>query len=369
MATLRISSAVLTSLCVSMACESSSTSGSNAIAFVDLPAKYADAACTAWQACYGPMFGLFMNGMDCATLTVNRFENGTFSLIERRIQQGSVKYDENQAPACLDALKKLSCTQLLERDQPECVRALDGTVALGAPCDLNEECQGSAICQAPDGTCPGKCVPLRAAGQACAADGDCDDGLQCSKATNSCVKPAALGEACENGAPPCGPGLLCLGKDDTAGTSGTCRSAIETLTAAEGAACDPVAGILCQPGTACIGDHFDVAAAKVAWLCAKMGSFAGGEACKPGFPDACASGHYCKTGTGLLALQGTCTPIPDAKEPCGTGIGAQCKAGAVCVAGTCETYAANGVDCTADGACFSEYCGQSGGCEPRLPCH
>jgi hypothetical protein len=369
MTNLRKVSASLLLLTVSMACESSSTSKSSGIALAELPEQYAAAACVAWQNCYGSIFSLFLNGMDCTTVTAKRFENGTFPLIEAGVDQGTITYDGGQAPACLDALKKLDCGQLLERDQPECLRALDGTVALGGACDLNEQCRGSAICQATDATCPGKCVTLRTAGQACAADGDCADGLQCSKVTHSCVKPAALGEPCQNGAPPCGPGLLCLGNDDEAKTPGTCRSAVDSLSAPEGAACDLFAGILCQPGVSCTGDHLDVAAGKVAWLCVKTGSFAAGEACKPGFPDACASGYYCKTGTGLLALQGICTAIPNVKEPCGTGFGAQCKTGAVCVNGTCEAYATNGVDCTGDDACFSEYCGTSGGCEPRLPCH
>ena len=40
-------------------CGSSSSNGSNAaIAFEDLPAKYAAAACTAYQNCVGPIFSL-----------------------------------------------------------------------------------------------------------------------------------------------------------------------------------------------------------------------------------------------------------------------------------------------------------------------
>jgi hypothetical protein len=347
---------------------SSSTGGSGGIAFEALPAKYAQAICAAYQNCLGPVFSLFLNGVDCVDLTTKRLENGTLALTKQKIEAGTVAYYGNKVQACLDVLSNLSCDGMLTRDQPECLAALDGSVAQGGDCDLNEECRGSAICRSTDGTCPGTCVALLSAGQACLADGDCRDGLQCSSETKLCVKPAAAGEACEYGSPPCGSGLLCLGKDDTNKTPGSCRSAIGALSAAEGAACDPVAGILCGSGVSCVADHMDPLAAKLVWKCVKSGTYTAGGPCKPAFPEACATGNYCQTGTGLLALTGVCTAVPNAREACGTGLGAQCKPGAVCVAGLCQTYAANGVSCTGDDMCYSGYCGSTGGCQPRLPC-
>ena len=99
----------------------------------------------------------------------------------------------------------------------------------------------------------------------------------------------------------------------------------------------------------------------------QAGSYAAGDACKPGFPEACASGNYCKTGTGLLAITGTCTPIPAAGEACGSSL-SQCLPNAACVSGTCQNLAQNGVSCTGDAMCYSERCGSSGGCEANLPC-
>lgn len=352
------------------ACDDDSSSSNSAIAFEALPAKYAAAACKAYQNCMGPAFELLFNGQDCNDLTAERLDNGTFSLLSKKIEQGTVAYDGKHAQACLDALSSLSCDGLLERDQPACLAALDGTVELASECDLDEECQGSALCQSSDGTCPGKCVALLSQGQACEADGDCDDGLLCSTETQLCVQPAGVEEDCENGAPPCGLGLLCLGKGDDVAprTPGVCRDAATAMSATKGAECDPAAGVLCAPGSSCIAESFDAEATKIAWQCIETGSYLAGEDCKPGFPEACSTGNYCKTGTGLLALAGTCTAIPDAQQPCGTGFGAQCKPGAVCVAGLCQNYAKNGVGCTGDEMCYSEYCGTTGGCEPRLPC-
>lgn len=350
------------------ACESStSTQASSGIAFEELPALYADAACEAYQNCIGPLFSLYLNGSDCSSLTAKRFENGTFSLIAKKIEQGTVQYAATQAQGCLDALRQLSCAQLLERDQPECLEALDGLVALGSDCDLSEECAGSALCQSSDGTCPGRCVALLSAGQACATDSACDDGLQCSKETKLCVKPATDGQDCEYGSPPCGPGLLCLGKDDDKQTPGTCHDAKAALSGAEGESCDPGAGMLCKSGLSCVAQSYDASAQVVVWSCVKTGTYKTGEACKPGAPEACSSGNYCQTSI-LDRLNGNCTAVPDAKQSCGTGFGAQCKTGAVCVAGLCQNYAANGVDCSGDDMCYSEHCGSTGGCAPRLPC-
>jgi hypothetical protein len=350
---------------VGLACSDGST---GSISFAELPAQYAKAVCTAYQNCLGPILPLFLNGSDCVDLTTQRLENGTFGLIPQKITAGTVKYDGTKAQACLNVISKLTCDGLLTRDQPECLAAIDGTVALGGDCDLNEECKGSAICQSRTGTCPGQCVARFSAGQACSADGDCDDGLQCSSETKLCVKPAAAGENCEYGSPPCGPGLLCLGKDDSKKTPGVCRNATDAMSSPAGTACDPVAGILCTPGVSCVADHIDLVATKIVWTCVETGTYPAGGACKPGIPEACSTDNYCLTGTGLAALAGTCTVIPDAKQPCGTGFGAQCQTGAVCVAGLCQNYAANGVSCTGDDMCYSGYCGATGGCQPPLPC-
>jgi hypothetical protein len=348
-------------------CESSSSSSAS-IAFDELAPKYASAACSAYTNCFGPLVSLLFNGADCTDLTTKRLDNGTYSLIAQKITEGKIVYDGTKAQACLDSIASLGCDGLLQRDQPTCLAALDGKVELGGACDLNEECQGSAICKSSDGTCPGQCSELLAAGQRCSQDADCDGGLQCSPETQLCVKPAAANAACEYGSPPCGPGLICLGKDDTNKVSGVCYNAITALSADVGAACDPNAGTLCKSGLSCVADSYDVVSAKLAWLCVQAGSYAAGQSCKPGFPDACARGYYCLTGTGAAALSGTCTAIPDAKGACGTGIGAQCKSGAVCVSGICQNFAVNGVSCTGDAMCYSQYCGTSSGCEPRTPC-
>lgn len=336
--------------------------------FDEVPTAIASAACEAYEACYGAVFELFLNGSDCTELTTKRLENGSFGEVGAAIERGTVRYDGTKVGDCLNAMRGQSCAEILERDKPECREALDGLVRLGGDCELNEECEGDAICDASAETCPGQCAARRNAGQTCSFDDECVDGLVCSEETELCVAPASEGDACEFGAPPCGPGLLCLGQDEVGKRSGTCRNVEQAMRVKAGEACSVLDGTLCEVGNACVADQIDLTSLSISWLCVKMGTYNAGATCKPGFPDACAEGFYCKRDAAGSVLDGVCTAVPDAKEPCGTGFSRQCKTGATCVTGICQNYADNGNGCTGDAMCYSEYCGSSGGCEPQLPC-
>jgi hypothetical protein len=342
-------------------------SGSS-IPLSDLPPKLAESLCTAYQNCFGPAFSFFLNGSDCVAVTEQRIRNGSFPLLQGKVDQGKLRYDGSKAQACLDSFNSRTCAQMLDRNTAQCLAALDGTVEIGGNCDLDEECKGEALCKSSTGTCPGQCTPLLVAGQACTKDDNCQSGLQCSSETKLCVVPAAIDQACEFGAPPCGPGLLCLGKDDDKQTPGTCKSAAQALAGLENGPCDPTIGQLCQSSLSCVLDNATLIPPALTWKCIKVSSYAASDACKIGYPDACTSGNYCKTGDGLLALAGgTCQPIPAAGEACGTGL-SQCQVNAVCVSGTCQNLTQNGVSCSGDAMCYSEKCGSSGGCEANLPC-
>jgi hypothetical protein len=360
-------------LCVGLVALSAGACGGESGAFTDapvalgdLPPKYAAAACTAYENCMGAdLMKLFLNGADCAAVTEQRILNGTFPMIQSRIDQGTMRYDGAKAQACLNAIAARTCATFNDRDPPECLAAIDGTVDLGGDCTLDDDCKGSALCRSTTGTCPGKCTALLVAGQACAKNDNCASGLVCSSETKMCVQPVGADQKCEYGQPPCAPGLLCLGKDDTAKTSGTCKSSAQAFSADEGAVCDPAKGQLCKTGLSCAAAGVTVVPPAITFKCVKAGSYAAGLACKPAFPDACATGTYCKNGTGALALDGVCTALPQSGEACGKD--SQCQPNTVCVAGTCRSLVANGVSCTGDAMCYSERCG-SGGCEARVAC-
>jgi hypothetical protein len=339
---------------------SNGDAASTGIALADLPPKFAAALCTSYEACVGKdVVNLFMNGQSCADRTQPAITNGTFPLFQSKIGAGKMAYDPLKAQACLNAIAARTCAQMNDRDPPECLAAFDGTVALGGASTLDEECKGSAICQSTTGTCPGTCVGLLAAGQACTKDGDCASGLQCSTETKLCVQPAGADQKCEWGQPPCGPGLVCLGKNDTAMTPGTCKSPAQAFAADEGAACDLAKGQLCKTGLSC-------AVLNATLQCVKAGSYAAGTACRVAVPDACAAGNYCKSSGLLQPFDGTCTGLLQAGAACDPKA-SRCQTGAVCAAGKCQNLAANGVSCTADEMCYSENCA-SAGCEAKLPC-
>jgi hypothetical protein len=341
--------------------------GGGGVPLAALPPKLADSLCKAYQNCYGDLFDLFLKGADCPAVTLQRINNGSFPLLQGKIDQGKVRYDATKAQACLDGLGARTCAEMLERDSPECLAALDGTVALGGACDLDEECKGVALCKSSNGTCPGQCAALLVAGQACAKDDNCQSGLQCSTETKLCVQPALAGQACDYGSPPCGPGLLCLGKDDDKKTAGVCRTPDQAFAGVENGPCDPSLGQLCQTGLACVTDSLTLVPLAITWKCVKAGSYAANADCRLGIPEACASGNYCKVGTGLQIVSGTCTTIPAAGEACGSGL-SQCQPSAACVSGVCQNLAQNGVSCSGDAMCYSEKCGTSGGCEANLGC-
>src|SRR5512141_188473 len=119
----------------------SDRAGASTIGLAELPPKLASALCAAYENCYGPVFSLFLNGSDCTTVTERRIQNGSFPRLQSSIDQGKVRYDGAEVQACLDSIAGRTCAELLERDTPECLGALDGTVELGGACELDEECK------------------------------------------------------------------------------------------------------------------------------------------------------------------------------------------------------------------------------------
>lgn len=355
-------------LCAGACGESNEMFAESEIALGDVPPKYAAELCSAYERCLGKeVYALFTNGTDCAKRTESRILNGEFPQFQAKVDAGKIRYEGKKMQACLDAIHARTCDALSERPIPECKAALDGTVAQGGECDLSAECAGATFCRSENGTCPAHCAALLVAGEDCQEDDHCASGLTCSGETRKCVAPAGLGEACEYGAPACAPGFLCLGKDDDAKTPGTCKSSSETFTGAEGEACDPRSK-LCKQGLSCAVDT--LTADGGTFKCVKTGGYAAGAACKLAFPDACATGSYCKAAGATLLVDGSCTALPTAGEACGANLfnAGICPANTACVAGKCQALAANGVSCFGDAMCYSEHCAANG-CQAKLPCN
>lgn len=339
-------------------------------ALSELPAKVASAQCAAAEACFGPLFAVFLNGEDCATRVRQQIENGGFTAWQPAIDAGKASYHPERVQACLDSFTNGGCEALGSRESDPCIAAFDGTVAAGGACTYSFECAGKTFCKA-DATCPGVCAPRLAAGEACKVDDDCSEGLGCPAATKVCTKAGAAGDTCKGeSAPDCEPGLLCYGNDDQQKRAGVCRAFAQVFTGEEGAACsfDGSDGLLCATGLSCAFEKVDAKGLHA--RCVKP--VAAGEACHPGIPGMCPLDAYCDvppSGMGAPKLDGTCTSLPGDGEPCAKAVTAisTCAPGNVCEGGTCRTVVANGAGCASDAQCWSGSC-QSGKCAPRTAC-
>ena len=330
----------------------------------ELPAAYANALCEAYTACLGPLFSIYLVGEDCAVRTTKRLEDD-LPRLQASIAAGRIRYRGEFVSACTKELAGFECDELLERDTASCEQVLDGTLALGAYCAMDEECQGSRYCQF-TAACPGTCAELQPEGAQCEADGNCLSGLLCSESSGRCEKPAGPGDLCGAMEGECAAGFACAGADDDENRPGNCRSYDEMFSLASGIACDPIAGKLCESGQVC---RIDAAGASgIEATCAAP--VAVSAACKLSIPDPCPAEQFCDIPANLL--DGTCKPRPVAGETCGRSPfenkGSICAAYTRCDGDTCRALAHLGEACSSDDVCYSEHCVEgvcvaSEGCE------
>jgi hypothetical protein len=350
--------------------ESSSfeSDGGDAVAFDDLPARFASAQCRLLERCYGPIYGLFYTFEDCTTRNEAAFRDGGFGALEAAVDAKTVKYDGEQAAKCLDILANRACTEINQRTISECEAALTGSVEPGGDCNIDEECTGSRICEMTD-QCPGSCVERYVAGHECAEHDECADGLVCSEATDRCVAPAGDGEACGGGIEPqCDGGYLCEHEDAAAGQTGTCRPVDDIEEHGVNETCRPSVGELCEEGASCVVNSLGPT-----FTCKAIPATGG--TCGLGFPENCPVGEYCPLSDAELALgifEAQCEPLPQIGEPCATRptfIPARCEPYARCdqPTGTCLGLRDLGESCSSDELCHSGNC-EDGGCAPLRAC-
>lgn len=146
--------------------------------------------------------------------------------------------------ACATAYPSIACADYFNNTNlPPSCSAQAGTLASGAACRYASQCQ-SGFCAVPTGTSCGVCAARPSAGAPCNGPGapiGCGGhGLTCAGETatapGTCV---ALFSSCANSGDCMGYTLATL--------RGTCRA-----TAADGAACDRVAGPYCRTPASCV---------------------------------------------------------------------------------------------------------------------
>lgn len=340
------------------ACGGSSDSGSKGntggegagaetgITVEELPVKYAETICEVFSSCVGDLWQVFRPGETCMKNFQPRAEEELAPLADS-IKAGRVKYDGSKVQGCLDDVLARGCQGFNDREPASCQAAIEGTVAQGADCTLDEECAGDAYCKLGD-SCPGKCAPYESAGGACLSNDNCKSGLKCDD-NGHCVAPGQEGDACEQGEPKCSDGLICLGTDNENKTPGSCYTIDQAFSGKAGDACS-LDGKLCSGQLSCEITSFT----PVAGTC--VAKVASGAECKVAFPDECPSDEYCLLGNVLLP--GKCTARPGAGEKCATALGGGevCGPYTRCDSGVCREIAHAGEDCTANTTCYTERC-------------
>lgn len=136
----------------------------SAVPLEDLPGELAAVFCGGIQECLGDLGAIFPQP-DCEPTVENEYRNEQFAALEEAIAAGTVVYDGTEAPSCLAAFRALGCDLFSSRVPPACERTLAGTIPLGDPCSLNDECEGNAFCDRSGDSCPGVCAEPRTEGQ------------------------------------------------------------------------------------------------------------------------------------------------------------------------------------------------------------
>lgn len=172
--------------------------GTDSVALDNYPSGLRDALCS-----FGARCGDFDSAATCHTTNIG-LDLFVSASEQAAIDSGKAKFDGANAQSCLDAVAARSCdlTSQSARATPNaCVNIFHGTLHDAAACAVDIECI-SQFCNRPScnmACCPGTCVgdvaPVRAkVGQSCAAL-PCDDQSFCDM-TSTCVALKKTGQLC-----------------------------------------------------------------------------------------------------------------------------------------------------------------------------
>ena len=205
----------------------------DAIALEDLTDAFLAAACEQEVACEQ-----FPDEATCRAAT-----KVDLSLFVAAVEAGTVRYDAEAAPVCIEAMTPSHCLlwgdgdrDRAERGAEACRRTFRGAVELGGTCAQDFECAGEARCGAPicegQQCCLGSCVPVEAPlvaeiGDSCAG-ATCVPEAYCNVAA-ICTARLGAGEPCD-AFNACATGALC----SASAGEGTC-----VALAGRGEPCDP----------------------------------------------------------------------------------------------------------------------------------
>jgi len=239
--------------------------------------------------------------------------------------------------ACVAVYPSYTCSDYFDANPPAaCI--VTGTLATGAPCGANAQCQSSFCAIGAYAIC-GTCQPLPTPGAACQINPDCGRDLDCVKPSGSnamtmgtCAAYVAPAGACLTGTSPCPTGYACVGDDASTSTMGTCQASGQTVGAAcdgsrkTAANCEGDLGLACIPTAkgSSVGTCQTISLASGGTPCGDIGSapITGYASCQQGF---------CQMAT-PTATTGMCVQQSGDNGPCSTDpTTPPCEAPAKCV--------------------------------------
>jgi hypothetical protein len=171
----------------------------------DFPDQFLDATCANAVECEAQP--------DTATCRASVFlDDGQIDTLLNAVAAGTVDFDGDAAAACVDARANAGCEFPGFYGEDPCSQVFTGTLARGAACIVDAECQGQDLCTPTDSACdpdtaccPGTCtagVTIVDIGGTCGDDLVCDSAVAfCSipdgAATGTCTAPNPTeGAAC-----------------------------------------------------------------------------------------------------------------------------------------------------------------------------
>ena len=238
--------------------------------------------------------------------------------IGRAVDAGRAGYDPAFGQPCLTAAAGASCTVLFSGAQlADCVKALEGKVAVGATCYGGVDCGSSKYCARASSSCSGTCKAEIAAGAACGTGDECVRGYYCSNSVCT-LNPA----------------------DGTADVGASCAGSVNCKT---GLSCDRVTNNCAKPikeGQPCVFGHgtceFFTSCASSSNTCvrsSKAGGPCGVKSVGDGgteYESTSCLDSSCKVPTGQSA--GTCVVLVADMGTC--AVGSECQSG-ICTASKC----------------------------------
>lgn len=236
----------------------------------------------------------------------------------KAVDAGRVGYDPAFGQACITTAAGFSCAALLDSAAaPDCLKALNGKVAVGSTCYGGADCgEGKYCSKATPTACSGTCKTQIAAGAACGIADDCVRGYFCSNSVCTLDPPqgsADVGASCSGGIK-CKPGLAC----DR--ITSNCTKPIK-----ESQPCQFGHGT-CEFFTSCSSANSCVRFSSAGGPCGTKQAADGGT----DYETSSCVDSYCKTNTGSAA--GTCVVLLADNAVCATN--AECLSGD-CTASKC----------------------------------